>query len=160
MANKKRRKVRQPKKEFELYIIEIDSWEAPYFFGVNFNKDIIDGPFWEHASVKISGKFIQPGKIEEKAVSISVYGDRDITPCLTDPVKYDEYKPKAVGTLTVRGKLRDGSAWFPIDILPVIISMLGAERYRYIAMQGHALYRGHANIRSVSFHQEYDEDDW
>ncbi|MBC8316507.1 MAG: hypothetical protein H8E41_01280 [Desulfobulbaceae bacterium] len=160
MAKKKGRNARQPEKEFDLYILEIDSWDSPYSFGINITRHLSEGPFWEFSSINISGNFILPEKISGKDITISLYGSRDFIPYLNSPQKYDDYEPKSIGHLTIRGKQRNGHAFIPVDMFSFIMSMLSDGRFKFLKMNGHALYRGNASIRSVSFHQEYDVDEW
>jgi hypothetical protein len=61
---KKVRKTKSTKRETCSYIFEIKDWEFSYSFAVNHNKNIIEGPFWEHTDLKVKGKLAHPEKLK------------------------------------------------------------------------------------------------
>jgi hypothetical protein len=47
----------------------------------------------------------------------------------------------------------------PMDMYILIANMLTAEKIKYITMMGDALFRGKADIHSIDFEEEYDQED-
>jgi hypothetical protein len=141
------------------YCIEILDWELPYSFSVNRHKDTISGPFWEHLSLKLTGKIFYPEKLTDKGIEINIIGDRRFIPLLEDPYSKD-YEPESIGWITIRGKQSECSAWVPFDILHPLGSLLKGERIKFLIVSGQPLYRGHADIASIDFERDFNPADW
>ncbi len=91
-----------------LYHIEILEWELPYSYSVNRYKELVDGPIWEHMSLRVKGKFLKPDKLAEKMLDLNLLGDRRLAEALRDLEKFNrQWEPNSVGTLTVRGESRE-----------------------------------------------------
>jgi len=79
---------------------------------------------------------------------------------INNPEKFTSCKPKAIGGLTIREKQREYIGSLPFDVLPLVGSMLSADKYKYLIFHGHALFRGSADIHSLYFKREFDEEEW
>ena len=100
----KRNKQKSRPVEFSTYCIEILDWEIPYSFSLDAKRKFGLSPYWEHASLKITGKLTYPEKVAGKDISIVILGDRDEVAVINSPEKFTSCKPKAIGGLTIRGK--------------------------------------------------------
>ena len=57
----KKRKTKRKKAEKEYYEIEVADWEVYYNFGLNTApKDLIEGVYWEHSKLILTGKILSP----------------------------------------------------------------------------------------------------
>ena len=55
MAKKRKRKKKEP--ENETYEIEVEDWETAYHFAINtMPKDLIEGVYWEHSKLILTGE--------------------------------------------------------------------------------------------------------
>lgn len=142
------------------YCIEIVDWEVPYSFHLGRIDLVSEGPFWEHASIIIAGNFVFPKKLAGKDVKVSILGDRMMARALDSPDDFDDYEPKALGVLTVRGAQREYLGSLPMDVFPQISVLLGNGAYRYLDLHGQELYRGKSDIKSLRFEREIDPDDY
>ena len=160
MKKRKKKKGRKSITETICYYgLEILDWELPYSFSINSFKDLFVGPYWEHASLKITGKVFQPKNIENRVVEINIMGDRRLIPLGEYPEKYD-YEPKGIGTLTIRGKQSELSTWVPFDALHLLMYLLKEGEIKFLTLSGQYLYRGSANITSINFEKAYNPADW
>lgn len=142
MPQRSRKKIgRPPIKESCVYAIEIVDWGMPYHFSVNRNKKVMDGPFWEHVDLQISGKFIHPEKLSNKTISVHMLGSRKLVSLVKKPEKYGSYEPNCVGGLTVRGDHGEFIGSIPFDALHNICLLLQAEQVKYLMLSGPPLYR-------------------
>jgi hypothetical protein len=110
---KKAKKTKSPKREACSYIFEIKDFEFSYSFAVNQNKKIIEGPFWEHTDLKLKGKLAHPEKLKDKEIDVTIMGNRSDARVLNKPEDYHNFEPKAVGTMTIRGKQSELLCWVP-----------------------------------------------
>jgi hypothetical protein len=156
---KKVRKTKSTKRETCSYIFEIKDWEFSYSFAVNHNKNIIEGPFWEHTDLKVKGKLAHPEKLKDKEIEVTIMGSRRETRVVNKPEDYDSAEPKAVGTITIRGKQSELLCWVPFDAFQMLCSMLNAGRIKYLILTGQSLYHGSADIRSMCFQEHFGPED-
>lgn len=155
-----RKKSRKPSRtESCTYAIEILDWELPYSFSVNFNKKMIDGPFWEHLHLTLKGKFVHPEKLANSTIESTLIGDRRLVSVVTTPEKYDQYEPISIGKLTVRGEQRESFGSIPFDVLNNINFQLQTGGIRFLVLGGQPLYRGSTDIRSIRFQKDFTEED-
>jgi hypothetical protein len=150
----------KPVREYTTYCIEIKEWSVPYSLHLNEHKKFRDGPCWEYVELKIQGNFIYPGKFAGKNVESRFLSDRLKTKMLYKPDKYDDYKPLCVGSLTLRGERREYLGYLPMDTFPMIIGTLAADKYKYWVFHGYKPMYGSAEIFSVHFDEEFDEEEW
>jgi hypothetical protein len=159
----RQKKSTKPVREIQFYVIEITDWKHFYSLALNDNDSLKDlfGPslYREHKSLALSGVFLEPKKIVGKDLQIKLFGSRDISVVLNKPEDYPRASVKAVGGLTVRGKTRVYYGSLPMDMYILIANMLTAEKIKYITMMGDALFRGKADIHSIDFEEEYDQED-
>ncbi|MFH1703557.1 MAG: hypothetical protein ABIB41_09050 [Nitrospirota bacterium] len=158
-SSKKGRRSRY--KEEVTYAIEIRDYDFSYSFSVNWlrDRDTIEGPYWEHTDLEIKSKIIYPDRLTDKEIKITIMGNRSETRVLNKPEDYHNFEPKAVGTMTIRGKQSELLCWVPFDAFQMLCSMLNTGKIKYLMLHGQALYRGAADIRSVSFQEHFGPED-
>lgn len=156
-----RKKSKKPSKtESCTYSIEILDWELPYSFSINSNKKMIEGPFWEHMNLKLTGRFVYPEKLINSTIEVILIGDRRQVSMVATPENYQQYEPKAVGGLTVRGKQREFIGSIPFDVLNNMSSQFQAGGIKFFVLDGQPLYRGSADIKSIHFSKDFIVDEW
>ena len=82
----KKCKTKKEKPEKECYEIEVEDWEVYYHFGLNTApKDLIEGVYWEHSKLTLTGKILSPPvkKASKARIEIAV-----------DPQLDDHWKAK------------------------------------------------------------------
>jgi hypothetical protein len=141
------------------YCIEILDWELQYHFSLNPNKDIIVGPYWEQMNLKMTGKLLEPKKLQGRLIQIDILGDREKVSVLENPEKY-HFEPRAVGILTAKKGHTEFSGFIPPDILPLIYFMLESGKTKILVLTGQSLYYGSADITSIYFEKDYNPRDW
>lgn len=155
-----RRKRKGARSESCTYCLEILDWELPYSLSINSTKRIAEGPYWEHTSLKIKGKLIYPERLADNIIEVTILGDRRLIPVLSAPEKYDQYLPKAVGFLTIRGRERELICSIPFDVICNIGILMHAGQIKFLVIDGHPLYRGATDIRSINFSKDFVLEDW
>jgi hypothetical protein len=157
-----KKKIKSPL-TIEFYVIEITDWKYSYSISLNDQENLKDifgpGLYREHCSLKLSGVFLEPKKITEKDLKISIFASRDMVEVLNKPEDFPRASAKGVGGLTVRGKTREYYGSIPQDIFTVTANMFAAGKIRYLTMLGETLYRGNALIHSIHFEEDYDRED-
>ena len=57
----KKRRTKKKRDENQSYEIEVADWETNYYFGLNPGiKDFIEGAYWEHSRLVLTGKILSP----------------------------------------------------------------------------------------------------
>jgi hypothetical protein len=156
---RKLKKKKPPKREEWTYVIEIKDWDFSYMFSINKMRDRIEGPFWEHTDLEVKGRLSHPENLKDKEIDVTVMATRRDARIMNKPEDYDQCEPKAVGTLTIRGKYSELLCWVPFDAFQMLCSMLNAGKIKYLILYGAALYRGDAAIRSMTFQEHYDTEE-
>lgn len=156
---KKTRRKQPAKRESCTYVIEIIDWDFSYMLSVNNNKKFLDGPYWEHTDLEMRGNIVYPEKLVGKEINVTIMADRMKARIMAKPEDYDQFEPKAVGGLTIRGKQSEYLGSVPFDAYQTLCPMLSAGKIKYLVLHGHALYRGDADIRSISFQEHYGPED-
>lgn len=160
MRKKSSKKGRRSRfKEEVTYAIEMRDYDFSYSFSVNWlrDRDTIEGPYWEHTDLEIKGKMIYPDRLTDREIKVTIMGNRSETRVLNKPEDYHNFEPKAVGTLTIRGKQSEFLGWLPFDAFQTICSM--TARIKYLMLTGQSLYRGSADIRSMRFQEHFGPED-
>jgi len=159
----RQKKQTKPVREIAFYVIEITNWKYSYSLSLNDKENLKDifgpGIYREHCSLDLSGVFLEPKKVSEKDLKISIFASRDMSEVLRKPEDFPHASAKGVGGLTVRGKTREYYGSIPQDIFTVTANMFAAGKTRYLTMLGEALYRGKALIHSIDFEEDYNRED-
>ena len=157
MAKKRKRKKKEP--ENEAYEIEIEDWETAYHFAMNtMPKDLVEGVYWEHSMLILTGKILSPAL--EKATKARVE-------IADDPQLDDHWKPeptiisaKAIGWMGIpRG---DDKLIFHCSIpsrsLPHITIAVCTGKIKYVSIFGTKLKWRKGTISSLSLSKDREED--
>lgn len=155
----KTRKRKAPKREECSFVIEIKEWDFSYSISVNRMRDMIEGPYWEHTDLEMKGNIVYPERLADKEIQVTIMGDRNKTRVMNKPEDYDRLEPKAIGTLTIRGKQSEYLGSVPFDAFQNLCSMISAAKIKYLVLSGQSLYRGSSDIRSISFQEHYGSGD-
>lgn len=138
------------------YVVEIEKWNWSYTFGLNAVRGELD-PFMDFRHLTVLGVLVRPRRMEGEEVEFTVIPAHD----LNQVERLKHKNPLAVGTLgrNRRTKIIQGHLSIPQDVLGPILSMLAAERLKFIVMNGTKIGRSHAMIRSYRFGAALSEDD-
>jgi len=156
----KRRKKRKRKAEENCsYIIEITDWELTYSFSVNWNEKLIEGPFFEALNLEVKGLIRVPEKYASKELNATFLGNRKMVPDPRDP-EFSDWKPRCVGSITLRGETREFLGSLPLDSVPILCNLLETGRIKFVDLYGKVPSYGSAEIRSIRFLQKYDPEEY
>jgi len=156
---RKNKNKKSVKREEWTYVIEIRDWDFSYMLAVNNNKKVLDGPYWEHTDLEMRGAIAYPAKLAGKEINVTIMANRMEARVMTKPEDYDQFEPRAVGGLTIRGKQSEYLGSLPFDAYHTICTMLGVGKIKCLVLHGEALYRGDAAIRSITFQEHYGPED-
>ena len=136
------------------YSIEILDWDVSYSIQLTGDMKDTSWPFWEHARLTIKGKFLAPDKLAGRSIDVILLGSRNIIYVLEHPQETVQ-EPKAIGGLTVRGKQTEYLGSVPQDMFQTLCFLISEGKIKVLEVTGKALYRGSADISSISFEKEY-----
>jgi len=153
MTKKRKKKKKEPEKE--RYEIEVEDWEVAYRFELNTApKDLVEGVFWEHSRLILTGKILSP--IVEKASNAKI--EIASKPHMDDHWKTEPTieSAKAIGWMEIpRGE--DTLIFYcliPSRSLPSIILAAGSSKIRFISISGTKLKWRKGTISSVSLSKD------
>lgn len=152
MVHKKKKNV----PVIERYEIEVDDWEADYYFGLA-PKNIIEGVYWEVSNLIIIGRLISP--------VLNIVGNVRVK-IKADPEVDDHWKPnptitaaKAIGRMAI---LRDNTMEFycsaPTYSLPYLAQAAHANKIRYISITGTKLRYKEGAISHISLSSQKEDE--
>jgi len=139
----------------ELYKIEVEDWEADYYFGIA-PKNIIEGVYWEGASLIITGKLISPILNAASKARVVIKGD----PQLDD---HWQQKPtiisaKAIGWMDIpRGD--DRLIFYcsvPCHSLQYLAHAVHAKKIKYISINGTKLKYRQGTISNIDLSSQME----
>ncbi len=140
------------------YSIEIVDWDVSYSLHLTGDLKDMPWPFWEHASLDIKGKLLAPKELIDRNIDVTILGSRKIGYVLEhQPESVQE--PKAIGSVTVRGKQAEFLGQVPQDALQMLCFLISEGKIKVLEVTGKALYRGSAEISSIRFEKEYRPED-
>lgn len=150
------RKLKKNTPIIEIYKIEVDDWEADYFFGLA-PKGIIEGVYWEGCSLIITGKLISPvlDIVSKTKVNISI-----------DPQVDDYWKAEptiksaqAIGWMEI---LRDNTLLFncsvPSHSFPYLAYSVQEKKIKYISITGTKLRYKRGTIRHIALSLQLEDE--
>ena len=155
----KKRKTKKKKPENETYEVEVEDWEVAYHFGLNtLPKDLIEGVYWEHSRLILTGKILSP--VLEKAIKARIE-------IAYEPKMDDHWKEKptiisakAIGWMEVpRG---DDTLIFycsiPSQSFPYITLAVNSGKIKFASIFGTKLKWRKGTISSVSLSKQREEE--
>lgn len=140
------------------YVVQITDWDLDYSLRLDPRHLISPGPYWEHAHLKINGKFVKPQTLFDKTIDITLLGDRNKTFAVERPLEVD-WEPRAIGDLSITKSAIDCYIAIPFDALSLIAGCIENGKVRFISFFGDALYRNKSDIKAVSFEREYSPEE-
>ena len=141
----------------ELYKIEVEGWEADYYFGIA-PKNIVDGVYWEGASLIITGKLISPILNAASKARVVIKGD----PQLDDhwQLKPTIISAKAIGWMDIpRGD--DRIIFYcsvPCHSLQYLAYTVNAKKIRYISINGTKLKYRQGTISNIDMSLQMEDE--
>ncbi|MEN5247277.1 hypothetical protein [Brucella pseudintermedia] len=150
---RKKRKPGRPRVETVYYVLEIADWEWSFMFGANVAIDR-DGPYSDYRHLQLRGTMLRPAKIKAETVELVFLPDRRL-----NEGERERDRPIGIGSLNLhRGHLQ-GIFPMPSDVLPLLLTMLTADKLRYVVMSGEKMRYGNARIQNFRMEMSIDEDD-
>ena len=156
MAKKRKKKKKEPEKE--IYEIQVEDWEVGYHFGINtLSKDFIEGVYWEHSKLTLTGKIISP--VLEKANKTRVE-------LAADPKMDDHWKAeptitsaKGIGFMEIpRGEdTLICYSFIPFRMLPFITLGVDSGKIKFVTIWGTKLKWRRGTISSISLSKDREE---
>ena len=150
----RKRKQSIPIKEF--YKIEVEDWEADYFFGLAPQK-VIEGVYWEVSDLIIIGRLISPVLNIVGKVRVKIKADPEVddhwksNPTITSA--------KAIGRMEI---LRDNTMEFSCSVpsysLPYLAQAAHANKIRYISINGTKLRYKSGTISHISLSSQKEDE--
>lgn len=136
------------------YLLEVVDWSYAYHLGIRPEKERNDDPFWEHRMIEIQAKFVLPAYPKVDMVDIRL---RPLE--VLNPSERLVAQPTHIGGLSVRGTQASGHVSIPERSFGEAMTALAAGKWKYLALDGDKMMRGHSKLRSYAFHISYDQDD-
>jgi len=150
----KKRKKKKKESETERYEIEVEDWEVAYRFESNTApKDLVEGVFWEHLRLILTGKILSP---LEKASSAKI--EIASKPHMDDHWKTEPTikSAKAIGWMEIP-KGEDTLTFYcliPSRSLPSVILAAGLAKVKFVSISGTKLKWRKGTISSVSLSKD------
>ena len=155
----KRRKTKRRKRDERCsYVIEAQHWSMNYSLSLNDFPKFLSGTYLESLNLEIKGIIREPSKYADNQVDLKFLGDRSIISRIAEREE-PETKPNGVGSITLRGEQREFLGILPLDILPIIKSLLEAKEIHFIRFYGLMPKYGTAHIDSIYFLKTYSPDE-
>ena len=155
----KRRKTRRRKKDERCsYVIEAQHWSMKYSLSLNDLPKLLSGTYLESLNLEIKGIIRESSKYADNQVDLKFLGDRSIISRIAEREE-PETKPNGIGSITLRGEQREFMGVLPLDVLPIIKSLLEAKEIQFIKLYGLVPKYGAAYIDSMYFLKTYSVDE-
>lgn len=156
MAKKRKKKKKEPEKE--IYEIEVKDWEAGFHFGINtLPRDLVGGPYWEHAKLVLFGKIISP--VLEKASQTRV--ELAAEPQMDDHWKVEPTIKSAKGIGFMEIPRGDDTlicyCSIPSRSLPLVTLAVNSGKMKFVTIWGTKLKWRKGTISSVSLSKDREE---
>jgi hypothetical protein len=152
-AAKKKKRRRAPREEFVNYVAAIEDWEWSYSLLLNTDKHAAD-PYHEFRHLVITARPLRPVGLKTDRLEMSLLPTVGM-----NPGQRQDREPLAVGLLEAYDDRIVGLIQIPIDVLPAILQMLIAERFKFIVMGGDKLRHRRACLHRFRLEMKLDEDD-
>jgi hypothetical protein len=152
-AAKKKKRRRVPREEFVDYVAAIEDWEWSYSLLLNTEKNPVD-PYHEFRHLVISARLLRPAGLKSDRLEMSLLPTVDM-----NPGHRKDREPLAVGSLEADNDRIVGLISIPADVLPAILQMLIAERFKFIVMGGDKFRHRRARLHRFRLEMKLTEDD-
>ena len=142
-----------PRNERVDYVLEIKDWDWSFSFGLNYKPER-DGPYYDFRHLELRGDLIRPKKISASGAAFTLLPDLRL-----NEDQRDRHVWKGVGSVRRSRGTVSGLLSVPADVLPLLLQMLIAHRFRYLSLSGERLHYGHATIRTYTIETTIDDED-
>jgi len=156
MARKKQIKRRKsPPPEHLYYLMAIETWHWEMSFGINGGPARKDDPFSDHRHLQLSGRLIHPGDTKSEHMQVRLIPGTDL-----EEGQRDQYRPNAVGQLSIRDDQIGGLFSMPMSALPPVITALSSGHLKYAAFWGPRMRYRRSGILSYRLMPEFDAEEF
>jgi len=144
----KKKNSKSARREYCSYCIEILDWDLSYSLQLRGDMKNLPWPIWEHASLDLKGKFLQPKKLEGRIIGATILGNRTIVRVMEHPEECSG-EPKALGGLKVRGEQSEFIGSIPHDVLHTLCLLLHAGKIKALVLSGQTLYHVRNSVDTI-----------
>jgi hypothetical protein len=134
------------------HVIQIDHWTFDYMFGIDDTK-FRTGPYYDYRHLELRGAIICPAGTKAQEATVTCFPDEHLMQ--TEIKKAMEARP--VGYVTRWGKDYSATLHMPADMAPLVLQMLIAKKYRFIAFES-AKGAREASIFNFGFSENSEDD--
>jgi hypothetical protein len=153
-TRRKKRRVQKAHPEIIHYIVEIADWDWDFSFGVNTIKDK-DDPYFDFRHLELRGKLLRPSGIEVDDVEVAFLPDRRL-----NETERSRDEPQSVGSFQIHRGTLQFIIPMPADVLPAVLQMMIAGRFRFVIMDGDRPRYRQGRVRMYRLVRDYDRDDF
>jgi hypothetical protein len=149
------RKMRQSAQPLEMveYVVDIIDWYWAYSLSLISEKYRDDDPYREFRHLKIVGKLLQPTGFKTEVVHISLLPSSGMS-----EERRKNSSPTTLGTFELRSDIIEGLISIPADVLPPILQMLIAKKFKFIHLTGSKFYRRSARLTGLRLEMHLPDD--
>jgi hypothetical protein len=148
-----RKKSKRRVEKHVYYVVEILGWEWSFMFGVSNAPQISGGPYDDYRHLMVHGKLIRPTRLQERSLELNLLPDER----LNKEHRQNDH-PTLIGHLSFHGR-PSALMSVPADALPTLLTMLIAEKFKYVVLHGSALRYRQTDLQSLRFEMQIDEED-
>lgn len=140
------------------YVVEITSWEWDFSFGINKVPKLVEEPYADYRHLVVKGALLRPAAVKVKDVEITFVPRWWLDPARVSDAKYPR-QPTDVGSISQQGSTIRGTFIMPADAIGPLLTMLVADRIRFLVLDGEAFRYRQASISRYSFQRAFTDDD-
>lgn len=149
-----RKRARRTMPEYVGYLVEVSGWDWSFSFGISHDKRQ-DDPYSEYRHLVVKGSLLRPAGVKAKDAELIFLPNIE-----NNEANRMQHEPKSIGSLNLYNGILHGLLSMPADALPPVLTVLSAQRFRFVLLQGERLRWRKALIRSYSIDTHLDEDDY
>jgi hypothetical protein len=137
------------------FIVPIGKWEWGYGFGINKTKKLIPGYFSDSRGLSVQGRLLRPMPLAGAPMRLLFH------PTDVNPERYVEV-PTAIGPMWSDRETKGYQGFVPLprDVLSSLLTMLVADKLRYVVFDAAPLFRGQTQIESYRFDDIVDFEEY
>jgi hypothetical protein len=140
-----------PRVRSEVYVVQIEGWDWSFTYSADPSQVSANGPL-DLRYLMLSGFLLKPKKAEISLVELTIVFD----PRLDGD---DPRLSRSVGQLDLEGRLLRGLFAFPNNVASSLLTVLAAtNKLRFAMMKGAPLVRRQAQIRTIRFDSQRDDE--
>ena len=136
------------------HVIQIESWNFDYLFGVDDRKIVSGLPYWESRRIQVRGKILKPA-LKASAARISLSSSDGL---VSRELKSTE-SGKPIGYISYRAADYSANLFMPSDAFGLVLQAFAANRYHWISMDGAKSGNGEVMVHTFMLLESIDETD-